>query len=562
MGYVGSVLQGSFAIAVALISIMIAIFHGPPNRLSREVLDVLDQFLDRQQGSLVYNLEHNEMLQGIFAPVTEELPDGPGLVVEVVEGTLPPELDGIFVRIGPNPWGQPTKRQHVFDGDGMIHTLRVKYGRAVYHNAWLQTPRFKFERERGGAYFNRIGELNGLIGVIKAIFIMGAKARQTGLGRYTSGVANTAVLALPNGRLWALNEQSAPFEFKLTAEGGVSTVGFNSNVSTQIQAPVSAHPKVDGRSGNIFVHSPTLDGGEDGTTFLKYSRLDRNGEPEKSFSLEVVGPSFNHDIVLTENHILIMDSSVRFTPERIVNGGSVFTFNENHSTRIGVVPRNAAGVEDVRWFDLPRPVAWVHPLHGWEEEGNQTLKLWAPLGFKSNKVGGVLEGCCDKWYMSEMRIDLRQIGNLAEITTIDPEGIHNGEFSRLRDDLVGTGPVTFGYTAVTRPNSTLDFDFDGFTKWDMKHGKVAAEFRISDGWVVGEPVFVPKPSPSGDPSDDGFIASFLYGPGKNTTDFALWDARSFSKNPVVRLRVPRRVPVGFHGAWVSSEQLAVHLAHA
>jgi len=560
MGYVGSAIKGSSAVAVALLSIMVAIFKGPPNRLSMEVLDLLDQFLDRQQGSLAYNLEDNEMLQGIFAPVTEELPDGPGLDLEVVEGTLPPELDGVFVRIGPNPWGQPTKRHHVFDGDGMVHTLRISKGRAVYHNAWLQTPRFNLERKRGSAYFNRIGELNGPLGLIKAIFIMEAKAKHAGLEKYTAGVPNTAVAMLPNGKLWALNEASAPFEFKLTPEGGVLSVGFASKVTRQMQTPVSAHPKIDRQSGKVFFHSYTLDGGNDGRTFLKFSRLDGSGELERNVSLQVAGPSFNHDVVLTENHMLIMDTSVRFTPERIVKGGSVFTFDENHATRIAAVPRNADGAEDVRWFDLPRASAWVHPMHGWEEDANQTIKLWAPLGFKSDKAGGVLEGCCDKWYMSEIRLDLRQTGNQAEITSLDPEGTHHSEFSRVRDDLVGAGPATFGYTAAVRSNSTLDFDFDGFTKWDMKHGRVAAELRVSDGWVVGEPVFIPRPRPSGDPSDDGFIANFLY--GKNATDFALWDARSFSKNPAVRLRLPRRVPVGFHGAWLSSEELALHLSNS
>jgi Retinal pigment epithelial membrane protein len=37
-----------------------------------------------------------------------------------VLGKLPPELDGMFVRNGPNPQFPPIKNYHVFEGDGML----------------------------------------------------------------------------------------------------------------------------------------------------------------------------------------------------------------------------------------------------------------------------------------------------------------------------------------------------------------------------------------------------------------------------------------------------------
>jgi len=83
---------------------------------------------------------------------------------------------------------------------------------------------------------------------------------------------------------------------------------------------------------------------------------------------------------------------------------------------------------------------------------------------------------------------------------------------------------------------------------------------VPTGWIGGEPVFIPKAKPSGDASDDGYIANFLYSLESDRTDFVLYDARTFSGTPAVRLRMPKRVPVGFHGSWLEEEHLQRHLA--
>ena len=73
-------------------------------------------------------------LRGVHAPVDEEVEafDLP------VEGAIPPELDGRFLRNGPNPAsGDPG---HWFLGDGMLHGVRIEGGRARwYRNRWVRT---------------------------------------------------------------------------------------------------------------------------------------------------------------------------------------------------------------------------------------------------------------------------------------------------------------------------------------------------------------------------------------------------------------------------------------
>src|SRR5580700_8175734 len=86
---------------------------------------------------------------GYRTPVTTEIEafDLP------VEGALPPELCGDYIRNGPNP-PPGDKAGHLFIGDGMLHGVRLENGRArIYRNRWVRTRAFvehaKFVRLNG-----------------------------------------------------------------------------------------------------------------------------------------------------------------------------------------------------------------------------------------------------------------------------------------------------------------------------------------------------------------------------------------------------------------------------
>jgi len=496
----------------------------------------------------------------LFAPVRDEHALGEGVLAKVVSGRIPEDLVGVFLRQGPNPWAPMTKRYMVFDGDGMLHTMRFKAGEARYHNAYMNTPRLLYEKERGSAYFPRIGELHKTVGILKAILVLSTKAGLAGFNDDLAiGQANTAMGIVPNGRLWALHEGSYPFEVHLDWEGGITSVGHDS-LDGKLEFAMSAHPKMDTRTGEAFFHGYSPIGGRDGKTFLAFGRIDAAGKLQSSITLKTTMPSFNHDMALTESYALVFDSPVKFDAMNIATGGSAFAYKEGHALRLAVIPRKATSESEVKYFDLPA-VAFVHSLHAWEEEGGQVLVFWLPLGYAGD-FKGILEGCCQYWHMSELRLDLRN-GEIS-VKNIDPEADHHGEFPNIRSDLVG-GSARYGYTALL--NKTLgasQFDFIGVTKWDMQEKRVASEIVAPEGHLVGESVLMPRAGGSGDPSDDGYIGTFLYpkdGDG-NSTDFVIYDARTMASEPVARLRLPVRVPLGFHAQWMTEKELEKHLAHA
>jgi carotenoid cleavage dioxygenase len=79
----------------------------------------------------------NRYLEGPYAPVQTEVTE----TALVVSGTLPPELNGLYAHIGPNPMEVTNPaNHHWFLGDGMVHGVRLREGKALwYRNRWIGT---------------------------------------------------------------------------------------------------------------------------------------------------------------------------------------------------------------------------------------------------------------------------------------------------------------------------------------------------------------------------------------------------------------------------------------
>ena len=79
----------------------------------------------------------NPYLEGNFAPVLEEV-----TATELaVTGHVPEGLSGRYLRNGPNPVSAPEPSSyHWFTGDGMVHGIRLRDGRAEwYRNRWVRS---------------------------------------------------------------------------------------------------------------------------------------------------------------------------------------------------------------------------------------------------------------------------------------------------------------------------------------------------------------------------------------------------------------------------------------
>src|SRR5690349_9212718 len=66
-----------------------------------------------------------------------------------VTGEIPADLDGVYLRNTENPLHDALGRYHPFDGDGMLHAIRFRGGRADYRNRMVRTAGLAAELEAG-----------------------------------------------------------------------------------------------------------------------------------------------------------------------------------------------------------------------------------------------------------------------------------------------------------------------------------------------------------------------------------------------------------------------------
>lgn len=57
-------------------------------------------------------------------------------------------------------------------------------------------------------------------------------------------------------------------------------------------------------------------------------------------------------------------------------------------------------------------------------------------------------------------------------------------------------------------------------------------------------------------NDDGHLMVYVYNNATDATTLNVYDARSMAEKPVASIQVGRRVPYGFHGTWLTQEQIA------
>ncbi|NND97319.1 MAG: apocarotenoid-15,15'-oxygenase, partial [Pirellulaceae bacterium] len=63
-----------------------------------------------------------------------------------VEGRVPEDLNGVYIRNTENPTLPPIARYHPFDGDGMLHSIVFQAGEATYRNRFIRTEGFLAEQ--------------------------------------------------------------------------------------------------------------------------------------------------------------------------------------------------------------------------------------------------------------------------------------------------------------------------------------------------------------------------------------------------------------------------------
>jgi carotenoid cleavage dioxygenase-like enzyme len=424
-----------------------------------------------------------------YAPVADELTefDLP------VEGAIPAELDGWYLRNGPNP-RQATK--HWFTGDGMIHGVRIERGRAAwYRNRWVRTDSFKEDFP----LYNADGTRN-----------------------LRASVANTHVVNHA-GKTLALVESSLPYEITNDLE----TVGAY-DFGGKLVDSMTAHPKICPTTGELHFFGY----GNIFQPHVTYHRADANGELTINRPLDVKALTMMHDFALTAEHVIFMDLPIVFNLDIALKGESdmPYRWDDNYGARFGVMRRDDP-FGPVRWFDID-PCYVFHVANAFET--GQTIVLQAVRYPELWRDSGGFDADGVLWSWT---IDL-PTGKVSE-RQLDDRPV---EFPRIDDRLAG---LPNRYAVSVGTSKLVRYDLTSGT--GEEHAFGTAE---SPGGP-GEAVFVPS---SNGPADEanGWYLGYVYDPARNGSDLVIIDASDFAGRPVARIKLPQRVPYGFHGNWIGA----------
>lgn len=76
------------------------------------------------------------------------------------------------------------------------------------------------------------------------------------------------------------------------------------------------------------------------------------------------------------------------------------------------------------------------------------------------------------------------------------------------------------------------------------------------GCYGGEPFFVPRePDNPAEAEDDGYLVTYIHDENSDESKFIVMDAKSPNLDIIATVKLPGRVPYGFHGIFVSQSEL-------
>jgi len=464
----------------------------------------------------------NPYLHGVHAPTLHETTSGP----LAIEGELPDGLAGAYVRNGPNAMLPPRNAYHWFDGDGMIHAVYFRDGEVHYRSRLIQTAGLRDELARGEAIWP------GVMG----------PADFAAPRHFLKDTANTDVVH-HNGKLLALwylcGAPHALDPLTLESRGEEDFGG-------RLRTTVSAHPKVDERTGELIYF--TLDDFE--PPYMTYGVVSKDGELVHEVPIDLPGARAPHDITISENYSIVHDFPFFHDPKILrEHGYRVAHFHRDLPSRFGVLPRRGAA-DSIRWFDF-EPGYVLHMVNAWEEgdwiimDGCRQPDPRVRRNPEEGDLASMLAYLRIRSHLHRWEMNLRT-GETRERPLDDL----NVEFC-LPDTLRYGEKTRYSYHQYL-PEDMVTVEFRALVKYDHESG-ARTRYDYPEGWLGSEAPFAPRVGATLE--DDGFVVSIMTHERELRSECWIFDAQAIEEGPRARVPLPSRVPSGFHAKWVPGTHL-------
>ncbi len=465
-------------------------------------------------------------LQGAWTPLMEEVN---ATDLPVLEGRVPSDIDGVYLRNTQNPVFQALGRYHPFDGDGMLHMAAFRDGRMSYRNRFIATKGLGAEMEAGGRLWAGLLEDPAL-------------SRRPGWGAH-GGIkdASSTDVVVHAGRALTTYYQCGE--------------GYRLDPLTLEQQGIppwspldgiSAHCKVDESTGellffNYSTHAP----------YMHYGVVDRQDRLVHYVPVPLPGPRLPHDMAFTKNFAILNDFPLFWDEALLAEGKHVVRFHKHLPSRFAVIPRRGQP-GDIRWFEAA-PTFVLHFLNAYEEGDEIVLDGYfqdepmprnyegAPAGYE--RMMSYLDQYKMGTRLHRWRFNLRT-GQTTE-QRLDDRILEFGMFNQR----YAGQPYRYAYSAVQVPGWFL---FNGYVKHDLVTGQ-SWQISLPEGQYASEAPFAPRVGAKDE--DDGYLVTFVTNENTGLSEVVLVDCKRFEDGPVCRVQLPHKLCSGTHSCWAPGADL-------
>ncbi len=462
-----------------------------------------------------------------WTPVFEELDTDE---LEII-GTIPADIDGLYVRNTENPVHDSIGRYHPFDGDGMIHTIRLRNGKATYRNRFVRTEGFEAEQDEGGPLW---------------VGIMGKPddSKRPGWGAHGSVKDSSSTDVVVHAGAILSTFYQCGEGYRLDPET-LETLGTAAWVP---EDGISAHPKVDEATGELLFFNYSTK-----APYLHYGVVGPDNALKHFVPIELPGARLPHDMAFTENFAIFNDCPLYWKPELIERNLYIPAYHPDEPTRFGIIPRMGQP-EDIKWFDA-KPTYVLHWSNAYEDGDEVVLDGYFqndpvpppltdfPAGYES--MGASIDLHSFKPELHRWRFNMKT-GETREETLFNDYPV---EFGMINQQIAGK-PYRYVYSVTGEPGWFL---FNGLTKHDLETGE-AEHLSFGEQRFGSEAPFIPRDNAQSE--DDGYLISFITDMKQDRSECIIIDAKDLAAGPVCTIILPHRISSGTHATWAAAEQLS------
>jgi len=459
------------------------------------------------------------------------------------EGTIPPELNGAFFRVQPDPQFPPRLGNDIsFNGDGMITRFHIHDGQCDVRQRWAKTDKWKLENAANkglfGAYRNPLTDDESVKGEIR-------------------GTANTNAF-LYAGKLWAMKEDSP----SLTMDPAtMETFGYEKFGGKMTGQTFTAHPKIDPGTGNMVAIGYAASGLCSDDVCLYEVSPDGDLAYEAWFKVPYY--CMMHDFGVTPDYLVLHIVPSIGSWERLEKGLPHFGFDTTLPVYLGIIPRRAdLKQDDIRWFKRDNCFA-SHVLNAWQE--GTKIHFVTPeaqnnmFPFFPDVHGAPFNPQQAMSKLTDWVVDLAS--NSDEFAEINRLTETASEFPRIDDRFTGL-KNRYGWGLemdMKRPVALKGGSAGGFLMncLFLKDLETGAEqhWWCGDVSSLQEPCFIPRSKDA--PEGDGWIVQVCNRLEEHKSDLLIFEALDIEKGPVATINIPFQLRFGLHGNWANAADIGL-----